>query len=580
MIEIRQTIIKYVGIITIGFLSIHASNLRSQALFWHNFEYQKYPWIDSNMNIFQSHDKQILRPFFNKLNGSNKKRVNILHIGDSHVQADIFTNETRTLLGSTFGNAGRGMVFPYTTARTHTAADYRCFHTGRWLYARNVERSPELPIGVTGITSKTYDSTAQFKLSFREKAIQPEFTRLKIFCHRSSNSFDLKITAGGKTVIADVYTSENDTTTDLLIVNMPTGADDYLFEFVRRDSAQHYFEIYGISIESPSDRGVLYTSVGINGAGHYSIMRENKLPDHLKILNPDAIILDVGANDFYQKGIEQERFKDNLISIIEMFKEYAPGAVIILSNSQDIHRGGYSIKACSIFSYLIAEVAKSEKVAFYDWYRVAGGQQSMRIWKSVRLANKDGVHLNRDGYELKGSLIYHAFKNTDRRLKLKKDTSDAIIIPCVDTLYVDPVQPDTSLKQKELQWIEHTVKKGETAWAIAQRYNISVIQLKDWNRLKGYALNEGQTLRIFTVVEKSLDKGQSTVTNKPTYNPGNSGNSGKPGYKKPKTVYYKVRSGDTLYGIARRHGLSVAELKRMNGMRSDFIKPGKTLKVK
>ncbi len=576
MIKFNERISKNIGIFIVVIVGLLTANLKAQALFWHNFEYQKYPWIDSNMNIFQCHNKQIIRPFFNKLNSTNKKRVNILHIGDSHVQADIFTNETRTLLGSTFGNAGRGMVFPYTTARTHTAADYRCFHTGRWLYARNVERSPELPIGVAGITSKTYDSTAQFKLSFREKAIQPEFTRVKILCHRSPNSFDLKITAGGHTVYADVYSTESDTASDLLVVNMPIGADDYLFEFTRKDTAQHFFEIYGISIESPFDRGVLYTSVGINGAGHYSIMRENKLPDHLKILNPDAIILDVGANDFYQKGMEQERFKENLISIIEMFKEYAPGALIILSNSQDIHRGGYSIKACSIFSYLIAEIAKSEKVAFYDWYRVAGGQQSMRIWKSLRLANKDGVHLTRDGYELKGTLIYHAFKNSDKRLKLKKDTSDAIIIPCIDTLYIDPTQPDTSIKQKELQWIEHTVKKGETAWAIAQRYNISVIQLKDWNRLKGYSLNEGQTLRIFTVTEKSIETGQTTVTNKPTFNQ----NPVKSPRNTKKAIYYKVRSGDTLYSIARRHGLSVSELKRMNGLRSDFIKPGKNLRVK
>ncbi|MGB0243371.1 MAG: peptidoglycan-binding protein, partial [Bacteroidia bacterium] len=86
-----------------------------------------------------------------KLKSTNKERVHILHIGDSHVQADIFTHEARTLLGGSFGHAGRGMVFPYTTARTHTAADYRCYHTGKWYYARNVERRPDLPLGVTGV---------------------------------------------------------------------------------------------------------------------------------------------------------------------------------------------------------------------------------------------------------------------------------------------------------------------------------------------------------------------------------------------------------------------------------------------
>jgi len=44
------------------------------------------------------------------------------------------------------------------------------------------------------------------------------------------------------------------------------------------------------------------------------------LPQHLKILNPDAIILDVGANDFYQRGMDIPTFKDNLISIIDLLK--------------------------------------------------------------------------------------------------------------------------------------------------------------------------------------------------------------------------------------------------------------------
>ena len=42
---------------------------------------------------------------------------------------------------------------------------------------------------------------------------------------------------------------------------------------------------------------------------------------------------------------------------------------------------------------------------------------------------------------------------------------------------------------------------------------------------------------------------------------------------------YRVRSGDNLSVVAHRHGVSVAELKRMNGLRSDRIYAGQTLKV-
>ena len=42
---------------------------------------------------------------------------------------------------------------------------------------------------------------------------------------------------------------------------------------------------------------------------------------------------------------------------------------------------------------------------------------------------------------------------------------------------------------------------------------------------------------------------------------------------------YKVRSGDNLWTIARRHGVTVASIKRYNGLRSTRLKPGQTLTI-
>jgi LysM repeat protein/lysophospholipase L1-like esterase len=472
------------------------------------------------------------------------------------------------------------MVFPYTTARTHTAADYRSKHTGKWYYARNVERSPELPIGVTGITSRTYDTDAQFKLSFKEGAIRPEFNRIRLLCDRTYRSFDLRVIAGKDTISVDVFEKSIDSLSDELWINMPKGYDEYLFEIVATDTVQTYFEIYGLSIESTNNRGLLYTSVGINGAGHYSIMRENKLPQHLQSLKPDAIILDVGANDFYQKGMEVDRFKENLISIIELFKTYAPDALIILSNSQDIHRGGYSVRACSIFSTMISDVAKSERVAFYDWYRVAGGNQSMKIWKSLHLANRDGVHLTRDGYELKGMLIYQSFGKTYRKYFDSKNKEKQFIIPCLDPEQLDSVDLAIALNAKEKKWIQHTVQKGETAWGIAQRYNVSVIQLKEWNRLGSYALRAGQLIKVYSEFDAVEEVPTRNTPSVEVRVPKKVPNKSVSERRSNSYRYHTIKSGETLYSISRKYHMSVAELKRLNNLRSDAIRAGKRLKVK
>ena len=49
--------------------------------------------------------------------------------------------------------------------------------------------------------------------------------------------------------------------------------------------------------------------------------------------------------------------------------------------------------------------------------------------------------------------------------------------------------------------------------------------------------------------------------------------------KKSSGSSYKVVSGDTLYGIARKRGTSVAKIKAANGLKSDLIRPGQVLRI-
>lgn len=88
----------------------------------------------------------------------------------------------------------------------------------------------------------------------------------------------------------------------------------------------------------------------------------------------------------------------------------------------------------------------------------------------------------------------------------------------------------------------YIVQKGDSLWSIANKYGLTVDKLKDMNNLSSNMLSVGQKLLI-----------------KDTSSSGDIG------------VYYTVVSGDTLYGIANKYGISVDELKKMNNLKSNNL---------
>ena len=90
-------------------------------------EYMPVPsFVNETANYI--HYKEQLSPFFEKLRqlkNGEISRLHILHIGDSHLQAGFLPGELRYLLQATFGNAGRGLVFPYQIAKTNAPFDIR-----------------------------------------------------------------------------------------------------------------------------------------------------------------------------------------------------------------------------------------------------------------------------------------------------------------------------------------------------------------------------------------------------------------------------------------------------------------------
>lgn len=115
----------------------------------------------------------------------------------------------------------------------------------------------------------------------------------------------------------------------------------------------------------------------------------------------------------------------------------------------------------------------------------------------------------------------------------------------------------------------HLVKKGETLYGIAKKYQITISELKAANNLSDKdVLKAGQKLVIPSADIENAATLSSTNSSASTSN------------SSSKTETYIVQKGDTLYGIAKKYDIKVSEIYSLNGMsQKDVLKVGQKLKV-
>lgn len=128
----------------------------------------------------------------------------------------------------------------------------------------------------------------------------------------------------------------------------------------------------------------------------------------------------------------------------------------------------------------------------------------------------------------------------------------------------------------------HIVRKGEHLSTIATKYNCSISDLQSWNNLKTLKVYPGQKL----VINQSAPGSQTTnvASNQTATTPAPKTQAPKTQVSQttaaPKTKYYTVRKGDTLWDIAQRNNITIDELRKINGMnKSSKLVPGAKLKV-
>ena len=119
-------------------------------------------------------------------------------------------------------------------------------------------------------------------------------------------------------------------------------------------------------------------------------------------------------------------------------------------------------------------------------------------------------------------------------------------------------------EDERVRWRRHRVGRGETLAGLAREYGTSVEAIRQANNMRGSRLNPGNYLLIPVVGESPSTLAQESIENVAKAN------------TEEQSVYV-VRRGDTMARIARRHGVTVSQLKEWNGKSGTRIYRGERL---
>lgn len=370
---------------------------------------KRYPFIEYNLNhLYFSKDSSSFLNFYQKLDSfSNKKRkqISVAHIGGSHVQGGTWSNTFLSELNNQFKPSGGSyFVFPYKLARTNSPPFATSFSNGNWKKCRCVGKDFCLPLGMCGMSITSNDSANYFGVALTKRAVFTNFNTVKVY-HNFNTSFDFTVSPRHNVQAVRIDRKELGYTQ----FDLEAPLDSLSFDFVRKDTLEKDFILYGFSLESNLANGFYLATLGANGAASGSFLKCTFFPEQLKTTSPDLVIISLGVNDTQAKDFNTNEYIENYDSLIRVIKGVSPDVAIILTTTTDnfIRRRTANKRTVKTKDAMF-ELMEKHNVAVWDLYSVMGGLKSMVKWQKAGLAAKDRVHFSPKGYIVLGKLMYDA----------------------------------------------------------------------------------------------------------------------------------------------------------------------------
>ena len=293
----------------------------------------EYPFAHFEQNrLIYPGDSLSMEHFFQKLDsvvflgGGN---VSIMHIGGSHVQAGVFTQQFRDNL---LGIGGQIFVFPFTAGKTNNPSYFMVNYTGEWGYCRNaVKREFEKRMGLAGAAITTTDSTASVSIITRERypSDQPPvytFNKVRVLGYSETDDVVPVVSCDGTVIQGDYNEWQSSYSFEL-----PQYTDSVCILF---DSVPGEFTLTGVLLENGMP-GICVHGIGVNGASVPSYLRCDDFERDLALIKPDLVVFSIGINDAADRDFTRQYFKQNYKDLISIIHRVNPDCALLFVTNND-----------------------------------------------------------------------------------------------------------------------------------------------------------------------------------------------------------------------------------------------------
>lgn len=363
--------------------------------------------------------------FFEKMTNaaSEKKKVHILHYGDSQIEGDRMTGFIRERLQNQFGGNGPGLVpannvyntFAFIQSYSENFKRHTCF---------GGDKLANKKYGVMGSAArftKEYKDSSEIaaensvKTAWIELASSPNafgrsrnFSTVKMYYNSCVKPCALNVYENGKLIHQDSLKADG--RSHIFKLTFPATPGKLKFEFSSAISPT----ISNFSLEG--DYGVQMSNIGMRGSSGtiFGAMDRGVATEAMNDLGVELIIMQFGGNSVpsFRDSSGVRNYANYFKGQLNTLKSMRPSAAIVVIGPSDMSMltdGVY--ETYRFLPYCVEQMKKVSLevgAGYWDLYDAMGGKNSMPSWVEKGLAGKDYIHFSNGGARIAAQLFYDA----------------------------------------------------------------------------------------------------------------------------------------------------------------------------